>query len=374
MSHHKHLLATIVSANHIPQALTLYSYASATNPEAHFIIFLVGERGADYELFEGPEWIWWDQLLSESDREVLAREYTPFELVCSIRGRVHHYLATSRQFMKWVILDTDIGIYSSLKAIWKALDSASIAFAAHAECPVSTDHVPQHEGAFIKGGLFNGGVVAMKKSLVAQQASEWLDSRLRYFGHDYYNRLANRMDTFYDFEYVDQIWLNLLFLYFRSEVAILDGEVCNLGHWNLHQVNLVFHDGEAFVNGKKLQIAHFSGLPTRDKLNQVSIHSRLYIDSPSASWSFLAQDYLDRLDRSQSLYPAYTYPYSAVQPQQTPDSHLSTAGYKYESVTSLLSMLNTTNLLKVFRNPVKSRLYLKYFIAKVGESLGFLRL
>ena len=216
MNHHKHLLATIVSANHIPQALTIYSYASATNPEAHFIIFLVGERRADYKLFEGPEWIWWDQLLSESDRELLAREYTPFELVCSIRGRVHHYLATSRQFLKWVILDTDIGIYSSLEAIWKALDSATIAFAAHAECPVSTDHVPQHEGAFIKGGLFNGGVVAMKKSLVAEQASEWLDRRLRSFGHAYQNRLAEGLVNFYDFEYVDQIWLNLLFIYFRS--------------------------------------------------------------------------------------------------------------------------------------------------------------
>jgi hypothetical protein len=366
MSHHKHLLATIVSANHIPQALTLYSYANVSNPESHFIIFLVGERAADYELCDGPEWVWWDQLLSDDARVALAREYTPFELVCSIRGKVHHYLATCRQFQKWILIDTDIGIYASLEPIWNVLDSASIAFAAHAEQPVSMVHVPQHEGAFIKSGLFNGGVVAMKKSIVAEQASAWLDSRLRSFGHAYEHRSAVGMAVSYDFEFVDQIWLNLLFLYFRSEVAILDGEVCNLGHWNLHQGNLVIDDGEAFINGKRLQIAHFSGLPSRDKLNQVSIHSQLYIDNPSSAWAALAQDYLDRLDRSQARYPAYSYPYAQIQPKKIVEPNLSSPACVHVSNLNLHSMFKASRLPKYLSKLSRLWSCLKYFLAKIS--------
>lgn len=369
MSDHQHALGTIVSANHIPQALTLYSYASETNPDSHFIIFLVGERGANYQLFAGPEWIWWDQLLSDGERDALAREYTPFELVCSIRGKVHHYLATCRQFQKWVIIDTDIGIYSSLKPIWDVLDSASIAFAPHAEKPVGSAYVPQHEGAFIKGGLFNGGVVAMKKSLVAEQASHWLDSRLRSFGHAFENRSAAGMVNYYDFEYVDQIWLNLLFLYFRADVALLDGEVFNLGHWNLHQGCLAIHDGEAFINGKRLHMAHFSGLPSRDRLSQVSIHSQLYIENPSFAWALLAQDYIDRLGKSRTLCPDYAYPYDEVQPSMNVEPSLASPGHDCLARINSHSILNANSLLNMFRRPDKLRQYIKSLLARSNLTL-----
>ncbi|MEA5416908.1 class I SAM-dependent methyltransferase [Synechococcus sp. BA-132 BA5] len=326
MSQPHRAIATVITSNYIPQALTLYTYIIESNPETSFVVLIVGESADLPEtLPSGPEWICWDAILEEEVRLRLATEYTPFELSCVARGRFHHYLATQRAFDRWLMLDTDIGILSDLKPIWQALDSSAIVLTPHASKPVPLQHATAHEGNILKSGLFNAGVVGMKRSAVAQQASQWLSERLEAFGHAHAHRIISGLPNHQDFEFVDQIWLNLLYLYFQSDITVLREETCNLGHWNLHQGELMPRDGVAYFNNQKVVIAHFSGLPDRQNLEMVSAHSQLYLDRPSQAWAAMAEDYLDRLARAERDVPSVPYAYTAIQPRKSTEERASPA-------------------------------------------------
>jgi hypothetical protein len=310
-----HAITSIITSNYIAQALTLYSYIKESNPDTHFLVLVIGEPDIlPQELPPGPEWIYWSAIYDQETRLHLASEYAPFELSCVARGRFHHYLATQRSFDKWIMLDTDIGVLAKLDPIWQALDSASIVLTAHANKPVGIQEVVPHEAGILQCGLFNGGVVGMKRSEHAKHSSQWLSERLEAYGHAHAHRQGTELPKCHDFEFVDQIWLNLFYLYFRAETTILDQEIYNLGHWNLHQGDLEYRDEVAYFNGEKVLIAHFSGLPSRDKLAQVSKHSKLYIESKSAAWAALATQYLDKLEQSKATSPSIPYPYTAIQP------------------------------------------------------------
>lgn len=112
--------------------------------------------------------------MNHETRISLASEYTPFELGCILRGRFHHDLGKKRRLEKWIMVDAGIGVVASLDQIWQEPDSACIALTPHASKQVSLEHVIPHERNFLKSGLFNAGVVGMRRSDVAEEASQWL--------------------------------------------------------------------------------------------------------------------------------------------------------------------------------------------------------
>ena len=184
----------------------------------------------------------------------------------------------------------------------------------HSTKPVSIQQAIPHEGNILKSGLFNGGMVGMRRSATAQQASEWLSERLEAYGHAYAHRQGTGLPSCHDFEFADQIWLNLMFLYFQSDTAILNQEIFNLGHWNLHQGELELRDGFAYFNGERVVMAHFSGLPPKEKLEFVSCHSKLYNENQSQPWAMMAKDYLKRLESANTSSPSIPYSYTNIQP------------------------------------------------------------
>ena len=310
-----HAITSIITPNYISQALTLYAYIKESNPNTSHLVMIVGEEVVSpRDLPEGPEWIYWDQVYDKETRLHLASQYTPFELACVARGRFHHYMSTKRNFDKWIMLDTDIGVLARLDLFWHAMDSACIVLTPHASSPVNSKLAIPHEGNILKSGIFNGGVVGMKRSETAKQASGWLSERLEAYGHASAHRQDTGLPSFYDFEFVDQIWLNLLYLYFRKDVKILDQEICNLGHWNLHQGELNLQDGLAYFNGERVLVAHFSGLPPKEALGQVSMYSKLYTENESIPWAIMATQYLERLERTKARCPTLTYSYTMIQP------------------------------------------------------------
>lgn len=310
-----HAITSIITPDYIPQALVLYSYIKESNPDTRYVVLIISEadclpRNPPQE----PEWICWDTIYKKETRLQLASEYEPFELCCVARGRFHHYLATQRSFDKWIMLDVDMGVLSKLDPVWQALDSDCIVLTPHTSKPVSTEQVIPHEKNFLKSGLFNGGVVGMKHSATAKQASKWLSKRLEAYGHAYAYRQDTDLPSCPDFEFVDQIWLNLMYLYYRPETAILSNETCNLGHWNLHQGKLEIRDGVAYFNDERVVIAHFSGLPPKENLSLVSRYSLLYIENRSEPWAIMAMDYLNRLEQAKASSPSIPYSYRNIQP------------------------------------------------------------
>jgi SAM-dependent methyltransferase len=313
-----HAITTIITSNYINQALTLHSYIKENEPTASHLILIISESDCmPKDLPEGPEWICWDVIYDKETRLRLASEFIPFELTCVTRGRFHHYLATQRNFDKWIMLDTDIGVLTKLDPVWEALDSGFIVLTPHSTKPVSTQQAIPHEANLLKYGLFNGGVVGMKRSETAKQASKWLSERLELYGHSYAHRKGNGLPGCHDFEFADQIWLNLMYLYFGAESTVLGKETWNLGHWNLHQGDLELRGGEAYFNGERVLIAHFSGLPLKENLDKVSSHSQLYTENRSQAWAIMAAEYLDRLESTKARSSSIPYSYSSIQPGHT---------------------------------------------------------
>jgi hypothetical protein len=49
-------IASIITSNYIPQALTLYSYLQESNPETSLLVLIIGDRGCSPDnLPPGPE-------------------------------------------------------------------------------------------------------------------------------------------------------------------------------------------------------------------------------------------------------------------------------------------------------------------------------
>jgi len=312
-------------------------------------VLIIGEADAlPQDLPEGPEWIYWEEIYDKETRLHLAREYVPFELSCVVRGQFHNYLATQRNFDKWIMLDTDIGILANLDPVWQALDTACIFLTPHTSKPVGIKQAVPHEGNILKCGLFNGGVVGMKRSQTSVLASSWLAERLEAYGHNYPRRLGTSQPMCQDFEFDDQIWLNLMYMYFLPETLVLCKEVCNLGHWNLHQGELELRDGLAFFNGERVLMAHFSGLPPSDKLGQVSSHSQLYVENQSQPWAIMASDYLDRLKLSKTQSTYIPYSYTTIQPGNRREEKEQTVAHSINHTDRFPKrvLLKVTNALK----------------------------
>ncbi len=307
------VIGSIVTSNYISQAMVTFGYLRETNPFIPYIVLIIGERSATKRhLPKGPRWIFWDELINEPARVQLAKEYLAFELACVLRGRFHSYLASQQGIEKWAVIDTDIGVLASLDPLFDALDQGPIALTLHSSKPIKLDRSVPQESNLLELGLYNGGVVAMRKSEEAVYISKWLCERLELYGRCHRTRHQQGLES-QSFEYVDQIWLNLIPVYCPNTVVIRE-EVFNLGHWNLFQGELSIQDDRALFDGKPVLMIHFSGLP-QDRLDFVAAHDSIYRESPCPAWGALALDYLQRCERSKATHPTFPYCYKDIQPE-----------------------------------------------------------
>lgn len=319
-------VASIVTVNYIAQAIAVSYYLSETNPGLDYIVLVVGNReDLPASLPSSIKWICWDKIVNSSDRMLLASSYTPFELCCVLRGRFHNYLVTKSDYSMWVMIDTDIGTYSSLEPLWEALRPFSIILTPHLNKPVFDDCILSIEGPLLSVGLYNAGVVAMQRSQTSLAISLWMKDRLERFGRAHKHRIAAGIGESLDFEFVDQNWLNHVPIFFTEGTLILKNPVFNLGHWNLQEGSLHIIQGSPVFNGEKLIFAHFSGLPPSEFLGTVSKYTDRYRNNPSSAWEFIATNYIKRLKVACDLIPHVPYSYSAIQPRSlpspTPSSH-----------------------------------------------------
>jgi hypothetical protein len=313
------VIGSIVTSNYISQAMVTFGYLKETNPCLPYLVLIIGERSTvECNLPKGPHWIFWDQIMNETEREQLAKKYLPFELACVLRGRFHSYLASQNGIEKWVVIDTDIGILASLDPLFEALDQGPVVLTLHSSKPIRLDRIVPQESNLLELGLYNGGVVAMRHSKEAVQISEWLCERLELYGRCHRTRNWLGLEA-QSFEYVDQIWLNLIPVYIPNTVIIRD-EVLNLGHWNLFQGQLTIQNDRALFDGKPVVMIHFSGLP-QDRLDFVAAHDSIYRENPCQAWGKLALDYIQRCELSRAAYTTFPYCYNDIQPRSAKQIH-----------------------------------------------------
>lgn len=175
-------------------------------------------------------------------------KYNLVEFCTSIKARCFSSLF-AEGYDKVVYFDPDILVFDDLTHILDKLDTHDVVVTPHR---LDCNHdVPS------RGGLFNLGFLAVRRSPRALQMLTWWDERLI----DYSFNDASRG------YFTDQKWMdNLPLLVDTHLLAVLDHPGMNLAPWNLHEREVTIVDDKIFVSlrsrpddWRPVSFIHFSG-------------------------------------------------------------------------------------------------------------------
>jgi hypothetical protein len=287
------VVACVITGNYIPHSLILYRSLAQTNPGTRLIALILGEEDRlEAEIQEGPEWIFWNRLYSETERRQLVEKYTAFELSCATRGRFHEYLYLQSGAEKWIMLDTDMYILGSLDPIWQSLEENTLILTPHSRNPHQSSDTQVN---LIRSGIYNAGFLAFKKCPEAWRAIRWFKERTEELGYASPHRQASGMrGDGHGCLFVDQIWLNFMPVFFAG-VNSTGAPQWNLGHWNLEDGVLEQDElGRYLFDGHQVVVVHFSGIDLNHP-EYVSTHASRYREKPNFTWAAMAAGYIEAL-------------------------------------------------------------------------------
>lgn len=146
-------------------------------------------------------------------------------------------------------LDPDTVLYSSAAVLDSALDQAPISLTPHQLTPSPLDGQFPAENLVLNHGVFNLGYLGLRRGPTTQALLHWWEERMREYC---------RIDLLEGY-FVDQLWFNLVPIYFPEAVALRHPGV-NVAFWNLHERSLttdrqIEHRGQNHA----LVLFHFSG-------------------------------------------------------------------------------------------------------------------
>lgn len=283
------VVCTIVTKSHLAYARTLAASLSEHHPESTLYVLLADQVDGYFDpALEPFKLIQLEDLPEQETIEKMCFYYTPFELCCALRGFLHEYILHNTDAESWIFLDSDILVCHSLEKIFYHLSSVSILLTPHGRIPVSAQAANPHETNFLRSGISNAGFLGLRRTKETHKFITWFKERLIYYCFN--DPVVGDPRGLF----VDQLWLNLTFSYFRG-VDFLAEPGANLGHWNLWEKKLgTAYDGKITVNQVPLLFVHFSGWDISNP-GAVSRYSLLYPEQPVPVWQQLAETYREKL-------------------------------------------------------------------------------
>jgi len=260
---------TIVTKSHLAYAQVLAKSLAEHNPQCKMFVLLADRIDGFFDPQKYPfELITLAELKDQKDVQRMCFYYSPSELCFNLRPWLHEYMYQQSKFEKWIYLDSDILICNSLNKISVQLDKTSILLSPHLisiETPaaINVKAVRKLESNLLhKGGIYNGGFLALRKTADSHAFIQWFKDHLRFYGFD------NR-----PLQSGDQFWLTYVPLYFK-EVSVLRDPGANLAYWNLYERDIKQDDsGKIMVNGSPLLFFHFAGfdMQSQNKLTKYEL-------------------------------------------------------------------------------------------------------
>jgi len=242
---------TIATANYLAQSKTTGLSFVKSNPDYQFIIFLLDKEGNEVteSEFVPLQIIEVEKASIDGFNEMLER-YSAFELSNSLKPFLALYLF--KNFLSidnLIYIDSDVYVYGVVKEIDSLLIQNNIILTPHLNTPMPLDGALIDEKSILNSGLYNGGFVALKRSEEAFRFLDWWKERL----------FTECIVDFSKGLFVDQIWLNLVPVYFKG-VYILQNPGYNMAHWNLYERKVSVTNSVYYVNERyPLVFFHFSG-------------------------------------------------------------------------------------------------------------------
>jgi hypothetical protein len=298
-------ICTIITKNYLAHARALSESIRKYHPDLTIYVLLADQIDQNYFNPEDEpfKWIYLGDLSEQNQIKQMSFYYTPFEFCCAVRGLLHEYFYQKTELKQWLFLDSDIMVVNSLDSLFKQLETYDILLTPHARTHLNEEqYIDPHEISFLHCGCYNAGFLGLKRSENTANFINWFKQRLVNFCFN--DRLKGNSRSLY----VDQLWFNLVPLYFKK-VGIVEDQGANLGHWNLFEKTLTIdEDNKVFVNGEPLLFAHFSGWDINN-LSKVSIHNPMYENKYYPIWEQLGTEYKALLLKN-GYETTINYPYS----------------------------------------------------------------
>ena len=261
---------TSIAANYLPKARVLAQSIKQVAPDTHFVLMLVDEAPADFDL-EGEifDSVMTLHELGLENPTAWAFMHTVVELCTAVKGRVARQLLAQERFSKVFYFDPDMVVFDRLAELEEALSEVSILLTPHQSEPEeSFEAVMDNEMASLKHGVFNMGFFGIADTAEGRRFTDWWADRLTDFCLDDIGRGL----------FTDQKWANLIPCFF-DDYRVLRSPAFNVATWNI-TTRAVTGSREAGieVNGEPLGFYHFSGFDSGD---QALMLNKYGADSPT---------------------------------------------------------------------------------------------
>lgn len=246
----KKILYTVCSANHLAHCKTMADSFVWFNEEYTVIIGLVDKVNGRFDINDfAPHQLIEVHTIGIMGFEQMASQYTVIELNCAMKPFMAQAIFAGYQPDILLYLDSDIWVQHAFTEVEAALIENDILLTPHFSTPLPDATKLTTERDMLRSGIFNAGFLALKNSDNAKAFLTWWVGHLQ--TECYYN-FAEGMG-------VDQIWLNLVPLFF-DKVGILHNKGANVAYWNLHERKLSVVDAVVMVNETvPLLFLHISG-------------------------------------------------------------------------------------------------------------------
>lgn len=285
-------VCTIITKSYLPYARTLASSLAEHNPGITLYVLLADRVDGYFDpSLENFKFIYLEDLFHAEEIDRMCFYYTAFELCCALRGVLHEYMFDKTNIRKWIFLDSDIMIFSPLDVIFEQLETTSILLTPHNSIiPIDDKYIASCEISFLKCGLYNAGFLGLNRTNTSKEFIGWFKNRLKNFAFDD----STNQESMSRGLFVDQLWLNLVPLYFKEVKYCLEPGA-NLGYWNFFDRTLTKDSsGSIRVNEEPVIFIHFSGWDINNP-NAVSKYSSIYDEKNPNYWLEISETYKDNL-------------------------------------------------------------------------------
>jgi len=275
---------TTVTASYAAYARVLAARWREFHPNLPFCVLLLdGDpsalTGSGFDVLRAE-----DLGLSPGELQVRRAIYDPFELATSLKSELLRTLLAQGHDAV-VFLDSDTGVYGNLEDVGVAAAEHGVALSPHMLRPPPRDGLfPGEVDMPLRYGVFNSGFIA-----VGRGATGFLEWWSDHVSRDCIDDLDSGL-------HVDQYWLQSVPAYFPH--TILLDPTLHVAHWNVHERNLEYAEGEYLVDGAPLRTFHFSGFDPDhpDRLHRYAIPIPYRVEPDrSPALAQLLRDYATQL-------------------------------------------------------------------------------
>lgn len=174
----------------------------------------------------------------------MASIYSPFEMACALKPLALRRVLDHAEVAIYV--DGDVEVLAPFDELVVAATDHDVVLVPHVLDPVPRDGRLPDEPGLLGAGMYNGGLLAVRRSSGA--FLEWWDERLR---RDALGRPDMMM-------LADQRWLDFVPVLFDHH--ILRDPTYDVAYWNLHERPMAWIDGQLCVVDRPVRCFHYSGL------------------------------------------------------------------------------------------------------------------